>query len=172
MDAPQLGEIRMYAGLFAPPGWAICDGRLISIVQNDALFSLLGTTYGGDGQTTFALPDLRSRVPVHRGQAPGMDNYYLGQPGGQEIVALTTAQIPSHAHPSHGSSSAGTSSTPTGNFWATCAAAKQYASAAASNGPMDVGSMGYAGGYSPHNNMVPYVAINFIIALVGRVPAP
>ena len=105
MASPFIGQITLFAGNFAPRGWAFCNGQLLSIAQNTALFSILGTTYGGNGQTTFALPDLRGRVPVHAGQGPGLSNYDLGQQGGAESVTLTTAQMPAHTHPANANAS-------------------------------------------------------------------
>src|SRR5580658_742842 len=124
MGTPYVGEIRMFGFGFAPQGWALCNGQLLPINQNQALFSLLGTTYGGDGRTTFALPDLQGRVPIHMGQGAGLSPYVMGQVGGVENVTLTIAQIPAHTHTVNGQSSLGTLATPVssngnGNIWAT-----------------------------------------------------
>jgi microcystin-dependent protein len=165
MSSPFIGEIRMFGGNFAPAGWAFCDGSLLLISDNDALFQLIGTTYGGDGQSTFALPDLRSRVPIHVG--PG---FTLGQVAGEETVTLTTAQIPAHTHGPQGNSSPGTQSSPAGGVWAQSALG-QF-SAAAPSLSMDPGALGTTGGSQPHDNMVPFLAVNFILSLFGVFPSP
>jgi len=165
MSSPFIGEIRMFGGNFAPAGWAFCDGSLLLISDNDALFQLIGTTYGGDGQSTFALPDLRSRVPIHVG--PG---FTLGQVAGEETVTLTTAQIPAHTHGPQGNSSPGTQSSPAGGVWAQSALG-QFSSAAPSLS-MDPGALGTTGGSQPHDNMVPFLAVNFILSLFGVFPSP
>src|SRR5437868_3362158 len=118
MSQPFVGEIRMFGGNFAPAGWAFCNGQLLAISENDTLFNLIGTTYGGDGQNTFALPDLRGRVPVHMGQGPGLSNYIIGQNGGVETVTVTIAQIPQHTHPAMAQSEPGNQTSPTGGLWA------------------------------------------------------
>jgi microcystin-dependent protein len=164
MSSPFIGEIRMFGGNFAPAGWAFCNGALMAIDQNDALFQLIGTTYGGDGQTTFALPNLQSRVPVHVG--PG---YTLGQNGGVETVTLTVSQLPAHTHTVQASSAGSGSSDPTNNFWASSPATKQYAASA--NTQMAPGAMGSTGGNQPHDNMLPFLAINFILSLFGIFPS-
>ena len=165
MSSPFIGEIRMFAGNFAPVGWAFCDGSLIPISENDTLFNLIGTTYGGDGQNTFALPDLRSRVPVHVG--PG---FVLGQTGGAETVTLTTSQIPAHSHVPVANTS-GTAANPSGNVWAGTSSLSPYAPAASINGQMNGAAIGPSGGSQPHDNMVPFVAINFILSLFGIYPS-
>ena len=167
MSSPFIGEIRMFAGNFAPVGWAFCNGALMDISQNDALFNLIGTTYGGDGQTTFALPNLQSRIPVHVG--PG---FALGQSGGVESVTLTTSQIPAHSHvpqckPVNDNNSA---TDPTGDVWALPATGTIYSSAAPSL-TMDPAAIGPAGGSQPHDNMVPFLAVNFILSLFGVFPS-
>ncbi|HET9050305.1 MAG TPA: tail fiber protein [Candidatus Dormibacteraeota bacterium] len=164
MSQPYIGEIRMFAGNFAPVGWAFCDGAIIPISENDALFNLIGTTYGGDGQTTFALPNLSSRVPVHVG--PG---FALGQAAGAESVTLTTSQIPAHGHVPQASGSAAASTTPQGNVWA--AAADTPYSASAPTAPMSATAIGSAGGSQPHDNMLPFLCVNFIISLFGVFPS-
>jgi microcystin-dependent protein len=163
MSSPFIGEIRMFAGNFAPAGWAFCDGRLIPIDQNEALFALIGTTYGGDGQSTFALPDLRSRVPIHAG--PG---FVLGQQAGVETVTLSLAQIPAHSHVPQGNTSP-TASSPAENVWA--GGVTNSYSTAAPNANMDPGALGSAGGSQPHDNMLPFLAINFILSLFGIFPS-
>src|SRR5437016_2584474 len=165
MSSPFIGEIRMFAGNFAPVGWAFCNGALMAIDQNDALFNLIGTTYGGDGQTTFALPNLQSRVPIHVG--PG---FALGQSGGTESVTLTTSQIPAHSHVPQASGNAGTASTPANTVWAANATLTQYSNAAPSAN-MDPAALGSAGGSQPHDNMIPFLVINFILSLFGVFPS-
>jgi microcystin-dependent protein len=168
MGNPYIGEIRMFAGSFAPLDWNFCDGTVLAISQNPALFNLIGTTYGGDGVNTFALPDLRSRVPVHQGALAGGSNYVLGQMAGSERVTVTAAQMPSHTHVPRASSAASGPSAPTNNFWASSALTKQYASTM--GGVMASGAMGATGGTS-HDNMLPFQAINFIISLSGVYPS-
>lgn len=163
MSNPYIGEIRLFAGNFAPAGWAFCDGTLLAISQNDALFNLIGTTYGGDGQTTFALPDLRSRVPVHVGSG-----FVLAQTGGAEQVTLTVNQIPAHSHVPLANSSTGTQSSPAGNVWAS--SANLPYSASAPGAALQANAIGSAGGSQPHDNMIPFVAVNFIISLFGVFP--
>lgn len=165
MSQPFIGEIRMFAGNFAPVGWAFCNGAIIPIDQNDALFNLIGTTYGGDGQTTFALPDLQSRVPVHVG--PG---FALGQSGGVETVTLTTSQIPAHSHVPQGSNIAGTQSSPEQGVWAANTTLSPYVTATPSVN-MDPGALGASGGSQPHDNMLPFLVINFILSLFGVFPS-
>jgi microcystin-dependent protein len=164
MSSPFIGEIRMFAGNFAPVGWAFCNGAIIPIDQNDALFNLIGTTYGGDGQTTFALPNLQSRVPVHVG--PG---FALGQSGGAESVTLTTQQIPAHSHVPQANSNTGTSPGPSGNVWA-ASNIGQYNNAAPLS-TMDPAALGSSGGSQPHDNMIPFLVINFILSLFGIFPS-
>jgi microcystin-dependent protein len=165
MSSPFIGEIRMFAGNFAPAGWAFCNGAIMPIDQNTALFQLIGTTYGGDGQTTFALPDLQSRVPVHVG--PG---FALGQTGGVESVTLTTSQIPSHAHVPQGSATAGTQAGPGGGVWATPSSGTMYSSTGPSLG-LPANAIGLTGGSQPHDNMIPFLVVNFILALFGLFPS-
>ncbi len=172
MSNPFIGEIRMFAGNFAPAGWAFCNGALLPISENDALFNLIGTTYGGDGQTTFALPNLQSRVPVHVG--PG---FALGQTGGEETVTLTTSQIPAHNHIAQCNSNAGTtaaaSAAASGGIWAANATVSNptYAAAAPAGSTMAAGALGSSGGSQPHDNMIPFLVINFILSLFGQYPA-
>ena len=166
---PFLGEIRMFAGNFAPQGWAICNGQVLAIAENDALFSLLGTTYGGDGQNTFALPDLRSRVPLHQGQGNGLSNRTLGQAGGEENVTLVVPQLPAHTHAATASSAAGTATSPAGNVWA--AGNNTPFSDQPADGQMSAATVQAAGGSQPHDNRLPFLAINFIIALQGIYPS-
>jgi len=179
---PYIGEIALLGFNFAPIGWARCDGSLLPISQYDALFALIGTTYGGDGQTTFAVPDLRGRVPVHQGTGPGLPNYVLGQVAGQSSVTLAAAQMPSHSHAVTGSVSQaaaagpGTTAAPGGNVPAGSNSGENYAAAASANGnlaPMQfTGSLQAAGGNQPFDNMPPYLAFNFCIAVEGIFPSP
>jgi microcystin-dependent protein len=164
MSSPFIGEIRMFAGNFAPVGWAFCNGAILPIDQNDALFNLIGTTYGGDGQTTFALPNLQSRLPVHVG--PG---FALGQAGGSETVTLTTSQIPAHSHVGQGSSDPATAVSPAGGVWAT-GTAPQYSPLAGAV-TMSPAAIGSTGGSQPHDNMHPFLVINFILSLFGIFPS-
>lgn len=170
MATPMIGEIRLFAGNFAPRGWAFCDGQVLSIAQNTALFSILGTTYGGNGQTTFALPDLRGRASIGPRQGPGLSSYALGEPGGQETVTLTTTQIPAHNHTLNVNNGVGTTTSPVNAVPAVSASRdSEYASTA--NATMATTAIGNAGGSQPHENRQPYLAINYIIALVGLFPS-
>jgi len=168
-----VGEIRMFGGDYAPLGWALCDGSTISISGNEALYSLLGTTYGGDGVTTFKLPDLRGRVPIHQaaGNLPilGSVNYPLGAMGGVETVTLTSNQMPAHTHVPSANTNNGTVSNPTNAFWASNSDTSVYSNATP-NALMNPAEVGPAGGNMPHNNMMPFVTLNFIIALEGNYP--
>lgn len=157
-----IGEIRIYAFNFPPRFWAQCDGQSLAIAQNQALFSILGTTYGGNGTTTFNLPDMRGRTPFHTGT-----NFSLGQPGGQENVTLLTTQMPAHNHLMNGNSNAPTAGTPAGNFVAQNAGA--YSSTA--NSTMNAADIGIAGGSQPHPNMSPYTVLNICICLSGIFPS-
>jgi microcystin-dependent protein len=167
--SPYLGEIDMVAFNFAPTGWALCEGQLLPISEYDALFNLIGTTYGGNGQTTFALPDLRGRVPVAMGQGYGLSNYVIGQYSGAETVTLNQNQIPAHTHAANASTSNGTSATPSGNFPAVNNEGIQHY-AATSNGTMNATAIGNTGGGQAHSNLQPSLCINFIIALTGVYP--
>lgn len=154
----------MFAGNFAPAGWAFCNGALMPISENETLFTLIGTTYGGDGQSTFALPNLQSRVPVHVG--PG---FALGQSGGAETVTLTTSQIPAHAHVPQAATTGGQNAPPN-NVWGPGGAVNLYAQGPASLA-MNPSAIGGAGGSQPHDNMLPFLAVNFIISLFGVFPS-
>ena len=167
MSTPYIGEIRMVGFNFEPQGWALCDGRLLAISENDALFALIGTTYGGDGQTTFALPDLRSRFPIHQGQGPGTSNYILGENGGVEEVTLTVPRMPSHNHVPTANNSA-ENTDPAGKVWGGWGD-YQYSSEAPSVA-MATGAVRAEGGSQPHSNMPPYLAVNFVISLFGIFP--
>jgi microcystin-dependent protein len=164
MSQPYVGEIRMFAGNFAPAGWAFCDGSILPISENDTLFNLIGTTYGGDGQSTFALPDLRSRIPMHQGSG-----FTLAQTGGEETVTLTVGQIPAHTHVPQANSGTGTQTSPAGNVWAN--SANFPYSSNAPTAAMDPAAVGSAGGSQPHDNMIPFLVVNFIISLFGIFPS-
>jgi microcystin-dependent protein len=168
MGEPYIGEIRMVGFSFPPNGWAFCDGQLMAISQNDALFTLIGTTYGGDGQETFALPNLQSRMPVHSGQGPGTSNYVLGEMGGSESVTLTIQQIPTHNHPLLCSNVNGTQSSPN-NGMAAASTQNQFAGPAGPQ-PMNNTLVQGAGGGQPHENMMPFLVISFCISLFGVFP--
>jgi microcystin-dependent protein len=164
-----VGEIRLFAGNFAPQGWFFCQGQTLPISQYDVLFSLIGTTYGGDGQTTFNLPNLASRVPVHQGTLTGGSNYILGQTGGVEQALLTANQIGAHSHVAACSAAAGTGGASAGSVLAG-SATPMYSNIGA-NGAMSNASVTDAGGGQPHENRPPYLALNFIIAWSGIYPS-
>jgi len=164
MSTPYLGEIRMVGFNFAPVGWAPCDGRLLAIADNDALFNLIGTTYGGDGQTTFALPNLQGRAPVHVGSG-----FVLGQAGGSESVTLTANQIPAHSHVPQAQNAVGNQASPTNNVWANSTLNQFTAGPAAST--MNAQNVQSSGGSQPHDNMMPFQVISFVIALEGIYPS-
>ncbi|BDH60583.1 tail Collar domain-containing protein [Lysinibacillus sp. PLM2] len=162
-----VGEIRLFAGNYAPQGWALCHGQMLYIAENELLFSLIGTTYGGDGQTTFALPDFRGRVVLSQGQNPTTGtNYTLGEKAGTETVTLSVDQLPNHTHGVQASSSSATVSSPENAYWASFA---QY-STQAPNGKMNPAAVSGVGGSVPHNNMMPYLSMNYIISLYGIYP--
>ena len=165
MTDPFLGEIQIIGFNFAPRGWALCDGQILPISQNQSLYSLLGTTYGGDGRTSFALPDLRSRTPLHRGIG-----YNLGQKGGAETVTLTSDQVPAHSHTAKAQNVAADTSTPGGNMAAETTVAIYGAPSDPNLVSMHNGTIANAGGGQGHNNMQPYQTLNFIIALRGIFP--
>jgi len=175
MASPFVAEIRMFAGNFAPRGWAFCNGQLLPLSQNTALFSLLGTIYGGNGQNNFALPDLQARSPLCPGQGPGLSLYSLGEQGGVPMVTLLTAEIPSHAHGApQATSAAGTSTNPTANTWAASVGGRTpppLYSAGAPITAMNAAASGIAGASLPHENRQPYLAVTFMIALQGVYPA-
>ena len=168
MSDPFIAEIRIFAGNFAPRGWAFCDGQLLSIAQNTALFSLVGTTYGGDGRTTFGLPGLQGRAPMHSGNGPGLTQRRIGQNGGVPNVTLTSAQIPSHTHEAKGASGENDQQAPEGKSWGVNELGDQYRDA--SNVTMAANMLKPLGG-QPHNNMQPYLGLNFVIALTGVYPS-
>ncbi|WNC13646.1 tail fiber protein [Brevibacillus brevis] len=168
MAEAYIGEIRLFAGNYAPPGWALCDGRLIPIAQNTELFSLIGTNYGGDGVNTFALPDLRGRIPVGTGNLNNGTPYLLGSRGGVERVTLTLNQIPNHTHTIAAESASG-ADTPVGNTWAV-QPQTSYSKSLDSLVDMSVEAIASAGGNQPHDNMMPSLGLSFMIALVGIFP--
>ena len=167
---PFIGEIRMFAGNFAPRGWALCNGQILSIAQNTALFTILGTTYGGNGQTTFALPDLRGRFPMHGGQGLGLTNRTLGEQGGDESRTLSVNEIPNHSHPAWGDSTVGLAGGPGGSLPARNAAGIPHYGGSA-NVQLASGLIGATGGSQPHAIVPPYTVVNFIIALEGIYPS-
>jgi microcystin-dependent protein len=167
MAQPFVGEIRMFGGNFAPAGWAFCDGRLQPISQNGTLFALIGTTYGGDGQSTFGLPDLRGRLPVHQGAG-----LTIGQMAGAETTTITETEIPSHSHQWLASSAQSSQSTPIGNVTADTKAADAnvYGPFTAAT-PLDPAAVGSSGGSQPHENRMPFLCVSFIISLFGIFPS-
>lgn len=175
MSDPFVAEIRIFPFNFAPKGWAFCDGQLMPISQNTALFSLLGTTYGGDGKSTFALPDLQGRAPMHPGQGPGLSLHDLGETGGSETVTLLTSEMPLHPHQvGRALGSDGNQTTPVNNIWAQMPIGRAVVNIyheKPPTGPMNNTAIGPAGGDQPHNNMQPYLTLNFCIALQGVFPA-
>lgn len=186
MSEPFVGQIQPFGFNFAPRGWALCDGQLMAVSSNDALFSLLGTIYGGDGRTTFGIPDLRGRAPIHFGNGPGLSNRNIGSKGGAETATLTVAEMPSHNHTGNATlsgkvkcnSGAGNVDTPVGNSLATISRTNQYSNAGANtdmaDGTVDASgnlTTSNAGGSLPHINMQPYLTINYCIALVGIYPS-
>lgn len=164
MGQPFVGEIRIFAGSFPPVGWLFCDGQLLPISENDVLFTLIGTTYGGDGQETFALPDLRGRIPMHVSS-----NFPLAQSAGQEEVTLTVQQIPVHSHPVLASTNAGDATQPQNNLLASNPSVQIYR-AQDPVAPMNASAVGPTGGSQPHTNMQPYLCVNYIISLFGIFP--
>ena len=168
---PILGSILLFAGNFEPLGWAFCNGQLLSIAQDTALFSLLGTTYGGDGQTNFALPDLRGRVPIHFGQGPGLSNYDLGQSGGAENTTLTLNNLPPHNHSLNAVSEAGSTSAPAGAYLGNTGALDKEYNTTGTVVTMNAGAIGATGQSQPFDNLPPYLAINYVIALQGIFPS-
>jgi microcystin-dependent protein len=168
MAQPYVGEIRMFGGNFAPAGWMFCEGQLLPISENETLFNLIGTTYGGDGQSTFALPDLRGRVPIHQG-----NGFILAETGGVPEVTLSVQQIPAHSHNALGSTNTGTGTSPTNNVLNNLTGATN--SAYGTDAPktnLSPQSISSVGGSQPHDNMQPYLCVDFIISLFGIFPAP
>lgn len=174
MAQPYVGEIRMFAGNFSPAGWEFCSGQLLPISEYETLFNLIGTTFGGDGQSTFGLPDLRGRLPIHRGTYLGT-TFTLAEAAGAEQVTLTSNQMPSHTHTPKASSAA-SSDNPSGTYWAASATGKPFVPV---NPPptgnivqMNAGTLAAAGGSQPHDNMHPYLCVSYIISLFGIFPSP
>ena len=170
MSDPFVGEIRMFGGNFAPSGWAFCDGALLSIAENDVLFTLIGTTYGGDGQNTFALPDLRGRVPLHQGQGPGLSPRTLGEHTGTETVALAPSQMPAHNHGLNASTSPASAAASSTGLVASASSTKLYG---LTPGGADMAPqvLPAVGGSQPHNNVAPFQCVSFIISLFGVFPS-
>jgi microcystin-dependent protein len=166
MAQPYVGEIRMFAGNFAPAGWMFCEGQLLPISENETLFQLIGTTYGGDGQSTFALPDLRGRIPIHQG-----NGFILAETGGAEEITLTVSQIPAHSHPLLATMTVANDQTPSQNILAQTGTFDGWQSSApsAAMAPQSIGSVG---GSQPHTNFQPYLCVDFIISLFGIFPSP
>jgi microcystin-dependent protein len=173
MGQPYVGEIRMFGGNFAPNGWMFCEGQTLPISENDVLFQLIGTTYGGDGEETFNLPNLASRVPLHMGTGPDGTTYQIGEMAGTEQVTLTVQQIPVHNHPATATKSQGTSQSPAGAILATPTTAQagtlMYGSDSVAQ--MNNTAIGAAGGSQPHENTQPFLCINFVISLFGIFPS-
>lgn len=170
MADPFVAEIRIFSFNFPPTGWAFCDGQLLPLSQNTALFSLLGTTYGGDGKSNFALPNLRGRVPMHPGQGPGLSLYDLGETGGADTVTLLEAEMPAHTHVLRGANTLADTPRPPGNTLARYANAYQQ-DATSNLVAMAPEALPPAGGSLPHNNLMPYLTLNFCIALQGVFPS-
>jgi microcystin-dependent protein len=167
MSQPYVGEVRMFGGNFAPAGWMFCQGQLLPIDEYETLFNLIGTTFGGDGQSTFALPDLQSRLPIHQGSG-----FTLGSNGGQEEVTLTVSQIPNHTHPLAATSDAATTDVPTNNLLAALetAGSELYVPSAGTSSLAPT-AVSTSGGSQPHSNIQPYLCVNFIISLFGVFPS-
>jgi microcystin-dependent protein len=171
MSDPFVAEIRIFAGTFAPTGWAFCNGQLMPISQNTALFSLLGTTYGGDGKSTFGLPDLQGRAPMHPGQGPGLSLRDLGEADGQPAVTLLASELPLHSHTKVAQTTPATQFAPSNtSILARSVGGNAYVTPAAPNTTLAQAAIQPAGGSAPHNNMQPFLVLNFIIALQGIFP--
>jgi microcystin-dependent protein len=179
MSAPFVAEIRIFGFNFAPTGWAICAGQLLPISQNTALFSLLGTNFGGDGKSTFGLPNLQGNVPIHAGSSggPGLTQYFVGETGGVQTVTLLTSEIPAHSHAFNADKGPASSASPQGNFYEQGSfpgnpggAVWSYGLATSQPGIINPGTISLTGGNQPHNNMMPYLTLTFCIALQGIFP--
>jgi microcystin-dependent protein len=171
MAQPYIGEIRMFAGNFAPNGWMFCEGQTLPISENDALFTLIGTTYGGDGQETFNLPNLASRIPMHMGTGPDGTTYQIGEMAGTEQETLTVQQIPNHTHPLMGTGTQATANAPTNNVLAASTGATIFPYGTDEpTTTLNASTVGPAGGSQPHENTQPFLVINFIISLFGIFP--
>lgn len=173
MADPFVAEIRMFAGNFAPKGWALCDGQLMPISQNTALFSLLGTFYGGDGKSTFALPNLQGATPMQQGQGPGLSQRFLGEMGGEQYVTLIQSEMPAHSHAimADGNTLNAKQTSPTGHVPGNLTGKTDFSSANQPNAIMNPVMASIAGGSQPHNNLMPFLGLTFIIALQGVFPA-
>jgi microcystin-dependent protein len=171
MAQPYVGEIRMFAGNFAPNGWLFCDGQPLPIAENEVLFQLIGTTYGGDGEETFNVPNLQSRVPIHMGTGPNGTTYQIGEMAGTEQETLTVQQIPSHTHALIAAQTVGTQSSPAGSLLAESPGGIQPYIEDAPGAPMNAGSVSPVGGSQPHENTQPFLCINYIISLFGIFPS-
>lgn len=168
MAQPYVGEIRMFGGNFAPAGWSFCEGQLLPISENETLFQLIGTTYGGDGESTFALPDMRGRIPIHQG-----NGFILSETGGAEEITLTTSQIPLHSHPLLATTDIANSGNPAGaNLATTATGNKIYSATASPNIAFNSSTIAIDGGSQPHTNFQPYLCVSFIISLYGLFPSP
>lgn len=166
MAQPYVGEIRMFAGNFAPAGWMFCEGQLLPIIENETLFQLIGTTYGGDGQSTFALPDLRGRIPIHQG-----NGFILAETGGAEDITLTVNQIPAHSHPMIGSTNLAQDASPSNKVVAQSGTSLMYIQDTTDTN-MAPQAISPVGGSQPHSNFQPYLCVDFIISLFGIFPSP
>jgi microcystin-dependent protein len=173
MASPFVGEIRMFGFNFPPKGWAFCDGQLLSISQNTALFSLLGTFYGGDGKVTFALPNLKGQGPIHQGQGLGLSERFLGEQGGTSFVTLIQSEMPGHSHGNPNCSSGGGLATPQTNFWGESSDRVYVDPTVPPLNPVNMSpqALSLTGGSLPHNNMPPYLVVNICIAMQGVFPA-
>lgn len=171
MSEPFIAEIRIFAGNYAPRGWAFCNGQLLPVSQNTALFSLIGTTYGGDGRTTTALPDLQGRAPMHPGRGPGLTSRRLGERGGVETVTLSEAEMPNHTHAMQAVLRPAEENDPNNRYYGVTPGNNLYGSATNNLVPLADQAATSAGGSQSHNNLQPFMAINFIIALVGLYPS-
>jgi len=174
MGQPYVGEVRMFAGNFAPAGWMTCDGQILPISEYDTLFNLIGTTYGGDGQSTFQLPNLAGKVPLHMGNGGTGTTYVQGQAGGVSSVTLTTNQIPQHTHPivADANNATTTQQSPQNDYYGNTSPNHTYSTIVANVHPMMAGTLIAQGGSQPHDNMQPYQALTFIISLFGIYPSP
>jgi microcystin-dependent protein len=166
MSSPYVGEIRMFAGNFAPAGWAMCQGQLMPISQQETLFNLIGTTYGGDGQETFGIPNFSGRIPIHMGTGSGLSTYQIGESAGVESVTLTVQQIPQHNHAAMCNTAAGNQNSPSNGIWAQSSSG-QYGTGAPNT---NMAALQPAGGSQPHENMMPYLCVSFILSLFGIFP--
>jgi microcystin-dependent protein len=178
MAQPYIGEVRMFAGSFAPAGWMLCQGQLLPISEYETLFNLIGTTYGGDGQSTFGLPDLQGRIPIHQGQGPGLQNYLLAQKAGVESVTLSQPQIPIHGHPFIADGNPGNTGAPANMYFAKTASTAVYTVPNSSSNPdppnyrnLNAAELQPQGGNQPHENMQPFLVLNYIISLFGIFPS-